>query len=101
MVRNMAGGLKHVDTDKLSASPLIKICGITDAQQAQDVAALGADAIALSFVETSARFLTIGDSVDVTGAVGNNALRVGVFMDATVSAVEAVLILTFHISKIA
>lgn len=73
------------------ARPLIKICGITDAQQAQDVAALGADAIGLNFVETSARFLTIGDAVDVAAAVGNSALRVGVFMDATASAVEAVL----------
>lgn len=87
----MASGLKHVDTDKLSASPLIKICGITDAQQARDVAALGADAIGLNFVETAARFLTIGDAVDVTGAMGNNALRVRVFMDATSPAVEAVL----------
>jgi phosphoribosylanthranilate isomerase len=57
----------------------VKICGVTSAADAAMVAAAGADAIGLNFVQGSPRQLDLSRGRDVAVAIPAGVLRVGVF----------------------
>ena len=57
----------------------VKICGVTTATDAEMVAAVGADAIGLNFVEGSPRHLDLARGREVAAAIPAGVIRVGVF----------------------
>ncbi|KPK12782.1 MAG: N-(5'-phosphoribosyl)anthranilate isomerase [Acidithiobacillales bacterium SG8_45] len=79
-----------------------KICGITREQDALAAAENGADAIGLVFHKPSPRHISIETAVTIASVVPPFVTRVGLFVDAEVAAIEAVLgsgcvdLLQFH-----
>jgi phosphoribosylanthranilate isomerase len=61
--------------------PQIKICGLTDPEQARICAELGADAIGLVFFDKSPRNVTIEKAAAITAALPSHVSAVGVFVD--------------------
>lgn len=57
----------------------VKICGVTAAADAEMVAAAGADAIGLNFVQGSPRQLDVARGHEIVEAIPAGVLRVGVF----------------------
>jgi phosphoribosylanthranilate isomerase len=80
----------------------IKICGITREQDARDALDLGVDAIGLVFFEASPRFVSTEKAIQLSDLVKNDALIVGLFVNAEAGFVRQVLdhvpldILQFH-----
>ncbi|MDP9150427.1 MAG: phosphoribosylanthranilate isomerase [Myxococcota bacterium] len=68
---------------------LVKICGVTSAQQALQCADAGADAIGVNFVRSSARRVDEDTARAIVSAVGDGALVVGVVAGMTVEAMIA------------
>jgi phosphoribosylanthranilate isomerase len=62
----------------------VKICGVTTAADAEMVAAAGADAIGLNFVQGSPRQLDLAHGRKVADAIPAGVLRVGVFAGSSV-----------------
>ena len=62
----------------------VKICGVTTAADAEMVAAAGADAIGLNFVQGSPRQLDLAHGREVAAAIPTGVLRVGVFAGSPV-----------------
>ena len=62
----------------------VKICGVTTAADAEMVAAAGADAIGLNFVQGSPRQLDLAHGREVAAAIPAGVLRVGVFAGSPV-----------------
>ncbi len=62
----------------------VKICGITQPQQAQAIAELGATAIGLICVPASPRYVTVDQIQAVTAALPPRVERIGVFANTTV-----------------
>jgi phosphoribosylanthranilate isomerase len=60
----------------------VKICGITQPQQGQTIAALGADALGFICVPRSPRYVTPDRICEIIDALSMVCDRVGVFMDA-------------------
>lgn len=69
----------------------IKICGITRPEDALAVAAAGADAIGLVFYAKSPRAVTIEQAQAIVSVLPPFVTRVGLFVDATQSELDAVL----------
>ena len=63
--------------------PQIKICGITTPAQAEQCAALGADAIGCVFFEKSPRNLSDKQAGEICAAVAGKIQAVGVFVNAS------------------
>jgi phosphoribosylanthranilate isomerase len=63
----------------------VKICGVTTPEDADMVAAAGADAIGLNFVAGSPRLLDLPRAREVAAAIPSGVLRVGVFAGAAVA----------------
>jgi phosphoribosylanthranilate isomerase len=61
---------------------LVKICGLTTADDAAAAAAAGADAIGVNLWQGSKRYLTAQAARAVLAAVPSGVLKVGVFVDA-------------------
>ena len=61
---------------------LIKICGITREEDAQNALDSGVDAIGLNFYAASPRYLTIEQAIQISNLVKGNALIVGLFVNA-------------------
>jgi phosphoribosylanthranilate isomerase len=59
----------------------IKICGVTDADDARDAALLGADAIGLNFYEKSPRYLDASRASRIIDALPSFVSVVGVFVN--------------------
>lgn len=80
----------------------IKICGITRPEDAEATLSAGADAIGFAFTELSARRITPDRAAAIAQVVDGRALLVGLFVDPSREAVEAVLervpldVLQFH-----
>lgn len=80
----------------------IKICGITRPEDAQAATRLGADAIGLVFYRPSPRHVELDQAQAVLAALAPFVTTVGLFVDATVAEVNAVLqalpldLLQFH-----
>ena len=60
----------------------VKICGITNVEDALVAEAAGADAVGLIFAERSKRRVTLAQARAVSDALGPFVTRVGVFVDA-------------------
>lgn len=66
----------------------VKICGLTRVEDAQAAVAAGAEALGFNFVPGGPRYLAdLERARELSGAAGQ-ALRVGVFADADVTAIE-------------
>jgi phosphoribosylanthranilate isomerase len=65
----------------------IKVCGLTDADNAAACADLGVDAIGLVFYSRSPRFVTDARASEIAGAVAGRTALVGVFVDEPLKAV--------------
>jgi len=63
--------------------PQIKICGLTWPDEAQACVIAGANAIGLVFYPPSPRYVTAAAARDVTDALPDHAVPVGVFVDAS------------------
>jgi len=67
----------------------VKICGVTNVQDARMCADEGADAIGINFVPTSKRFVREEEARDMADAVRGRLLIVGVVADLDVEAMKA------------
>jgi len=67
----------------------IKICGVTSAEQAIACVELGADAIGVNFVPSSARRVDVPTARAITETVRDRVLVVAVVADMTVAAMRA------------
>lgn len=65
---------------------IVKVCGMREDANAQAVAALGVDCMGFIFFERSQRFVG-----DFTPSTPSNIARVGVFVDAELSYIEAMV----------
>ncbi|MCM1983408.1 phosphoribosylanthranilate isomerase [Lyngbya confervoides] len=83
-----------------ASSPLVKICGITRADQAQQIVTLGADALGFICVPTSARYLDpdqircILETLPRFSRAKQPLLSVGVFADASLETIAQTLALS-------
>ncbi len=68
----------------------IKICGITNAEDAQIVAKAGANALGFVFVPVSPRYVTPAQATSITAQLPPHILRVGLFVDAPLQDVHRV-----------
>lgn len=84
MVRDDLSLCKHGDYTKTSYTRAVrvKICGITNAEDALAAEAAGADAVGLIFAERSKRRVTLAQAQAISDVLGPLILRVGVFVDA-------------------
>ena len=69
----------------------IKICGITQVEDAATAVSFGADAIGLIFYDPSPRAVSIQRAVDVVNSLPALVHVVGVFVEPNEKEVEAVL----------
>lgn len=67
----------------------IKICGITNTEDAQAVASSGADAIGLNFYPQSPRFVQREQAAQIADTVPASITKVGVFVNASSAEIEA------------
>lgn len=63
-------------------TPLVKICGLTDPNEARQCVELGANAIGLVFYEKSPRHLSIDQAKRITSVLPPETMTVGVFVNA-------------------
>ncbi len=79
----------------------VKICGITNAEDALVAEAAGADALGLIFAERSKRRVTLAQAQVISDALGPFVMRVGVFVDAPLGEVlEAVRVLKLGVVQL-
>ncbi len=74
-----------------SRRPQIKICGLTDIEQARACAELGADAVGLVFFPKSPRNVSLEQARAITAAVPREVVTVGVFVNPSHEAVMTVV----------
>jgi len=80
----------------------VKICGITQVEDARAAAAAGADAIGLVFYQRSPRYVEVDAAVEIARAVGPFVTTVALFVNPEPSLVEEVVrrvrpgLLQFH-----
>lgn len=67
----------------------VKICGITDGQEASLIAMLGADAIGVNFWPKSKRYIPLTEAAPWLRTLATVITRVGVFVDPDDAEVEA------------
>ncbi len=70
-----------MSTSDLIIVPQIKICGLTDPDEAVACARLGADAIGLVFYPPSPRHLEMARAAEVAAALPSRVVAAGVFVD--------------------
>lgn len=68
----------------------IKICGITRVEDALAAAEAGADAIGLNFYPGSKRYVEREAARAISAALGDQVLRIGVFVNATVDQMRSI-----------
>lgn len=68
----------------------IKICGVTSLEDAQAIAAAGADAIGLNFFEGSKRYVDSEHAAQIVRGLPRGVLLVGVFVNASVTQIQEV-----------
>jgi phosphoribosylanthranilate isomerase len=65
----------------------IKICGITNVDDAATTVAAGADAIGLNFYPPSPRYIDRARAKEIAAAVGSQVCKVGLFVNASVESI--------------
>ncbi|GAB2189428.1 phosphoribosylanthranilate isomerase [Sessilibacter sp. MAH2] len=86
----------------MSANPRVKICGLTNVEDALSAVELGADAIGLVFYPKSPRFVDLNTAREIALKVGPFTTVVGLFVDASVDVINSTLekvplhLLQFH-----
>ena len=73
-------------------STRVKICGITNAADAEQAVAAGADALGLNFYGKSPRYLALGQAARIAKPLPPFILRVGVFVNATAELVQQAIV---------
>lgn len=68
-------------------TPQIKICGITNADEAKTCAALGADAIGFIFYPKSPRYVNPDQAIKIRAALPQHIMTVGVFVDESIDTI--------------
>lgn len=68
----------------------IKICGVTNVDDARLAAEAGADAIGLNFYRPSPRSVSIDVACEIADSLPEGIVRVGVFVNATADEIDAV-----------
>ena len=66
----------------------IKICGITTTEDGEQAARAGADAIGLNFYPGSPRFVSASQAREIGEVVGEDVVKVGVFVNADVDTIQ-------------
>ena len=61
---------------------LVKICGVTRAEDAEAAVAAGADLIGLNFWPRSRRYVTLEAAIAIAAAIPGDVRKVGVFVNA-------------------
>lgn len=69
----------------------VKICGVTSADDAERIAALGADAIGINFWPKSKRFAAFEEVEAWLQTLGESITRIGVFVNTSVDKIERIL----------
>jgi len=99
----MRGASEGHEGDRRDRPPVrVKICGITRPEDGVLAARLGADAVGLVFHALSPRSVTVERARAIVASLPPFVTRVGLFVDAQLDAIEAVLsavpldILQFH-----
>lgn len=69
-----------------SGSPAVKVCGLTDVEEARACAAAGAWGVGLVFAEASPRRVSVDRARAISAALEPGVARVGVFVDPDPSA---------------
>ncbi len=67
----------------LPTPPWIKICGLTDPDTALECCKLGANAIGLVFFKKSPRNVSMTQAAQISKALPDNIITIGVFVDAS------------------
>lgn len=67
---------------------LVKICGITSAEDLEAAVDAGADALGFNFWPRSPRFITMDAAAELVRAVPEGVLKVGVFVDTSAGEME-------------
>ena len=75
---------------ELAGRTLVKICGTTNAKDAQDAVKLGADMIGLNFYQKSPRFVTVERAREIADAIRGRSVICGVFVNETTERVEII-----------
>ena len=75
------------DHRKTGTTPQVKICGLTDVEQALDCVALGADAIGCVFFPKSPRYVNEQRAGEICMALPEKVQKVGIFVDETFSTI--------------
>jgi len=66
----------------------IKICGITNIEDALAAAAFGADMLGLNFYSKSPRYLALRDAAAIAARIPERVLKVGIFVDSAAEEVS-------------
>jgi phosphoribosylanthranilate isomerase len=68
-------------------STFVKICGITNLDDAKQAVAAGADAIGFNFYAKSRRHISPGKAGSISAAIGSRASKIGVFVNSSANAI--------------
>ncbi|MEM7052486.1 MAG: phosphoribosylanthranilate isomerase [Acidobacteriota bacterium] len=66
----------------------MKVCGVTTVADARLAVDLGADLVGLNFYPPSPRHLEVGPAREISRAIADRALKVGVFVDRPVDEID-------------
>jgi phosphoribosylanthranilate isomerase len=76
-----------LNNDIITHTPQIKICGLTNADEAMACAELGADAIGFIFYPKSPRYVNPDLAKKICTALPKNVMTVGVFVDEAIETI--------------
>jgi tryptophan synthase beta chain len=68
----------------------VKVCGITNVEDARAAVEAGADAIGINFVTGTPRCVSEPEAREISRSVAGQAVRVGVFQDAALEAIRRI-----------
>lgn len=74
----------------MTPSFVVKVCGVTNKQDAQTAVNAGANAIGFNFYRQSSRFITPLSAATIAAAVTGDYLRVGVFVHPSTEELSAI-----------
>jgi phosphoribosylanthranilate isomerase len=72
-------------------SVAVKICGITDAEQAKMVEEAGADAIGVVLYENSSRYVDLEGAIEIKHAISSNMLCIALVVNATAEFIHQII----------